>query len=171
MQYVEAPTRVRRYAQPAIFLAGGISNCSDWQSRMREMLEPRVKVPATLFNPRRARYPTDPSALRQQIEWEFAHLWRAQIVTFWFSRATLCPITLYELGSHLTRLKMLRAGDRRRPRICIGVERGYQRAQDVAIQRSLLAPEVPIVDSIRRLAEFVVREVTEFNQRHTARSA
>jgi hypothetical protein len=159
MMYVEAPNKPTRYVQPGIFLAGGISNCPDWQSRMSKMVAKRIKWPAMIFNPRRTFYPKSRDAARKQIRWEFDHLWKAEIVTFWFCRATLCPITLYELGSHLTRVSLMKQTSQKRPRICIGIERGYQRTQDVLIQRDLLAPNVPIVDSIQSLVDFVVREV------------
>src|SRR5688500_9708440 len=96
MHYVEAPTNYTGDA-PSIYLGGGISDCENWQQRMVELLSGSELV---VLNPRRAAFPMDdPSAAREQIDWEFHHLRRATIKLFWFPPQTLCPITLFELGA------------------------------------------------------------------------
>lgn len=92
-----------------LFLAGGITNCPDWQSKMIDELK---NVDITIYNPRRKNFPTDdPNASEEQITWEYAHLKTADIISFWFSRGSLNPIVLYELGmwgnSRLTEKKYL----------------------------------------------------------------
>lgn len=52
-EYIEALTEFNGQGD-AIFLAGGISNCPDWQSQMVELLKPS---PWIILNPRRANFP------------------------------------------------------------------------------------------------------------------
>ncbi|MEM7578734.1 MAG: nucleoside 2-deoxyribosyltransferase domain-containing protein [Cyanobacteria bacterium P01_A01_bin.80] len=128
----------------AIFCAGGISNCPDWQSEMVELLKP---LPWKIINPRRQNFPIhDPDAARQQIEWEHRHLRLATTILFWFPQETLCPITLYELGAWSMTDKPL----------FIGIHPNYPRRQDVEIQTSLVRPDVKIVYSLEDLANMVL---------------
>ncbi|MDY6902992.1 MAG: nucleoside 2-deoxyribosyltransferase domain-containing protein [Cyanobacteriota bacterium] len=129
----------------AIFLAGGISGCPDWQSQMVELLEPS---PWIILNPRRANFPIhEPDASRQQIAWEYKHLRLASAILFWFPKETICPIVLYELGAWSMTDKPL----------FIGVHPNYPRRQDVEIQTSLVRPEVKIVYSLQDLAEKILK--------------
>jgi hypothetical protein len=134
MHYCEAPNHPDQFHQrPWLFLAGGITNCRDWQSELIELLLPNK---GTIFNPRRKEWPiNNPSASEEQIKWEYKYLWQADIISFWFSKETLNPIVLYELGAHLVRIKSKQAGP---PIIIIGIEDGYQRTQDIIIQTSLI---------------------------------
>lgn len=143
MKYVEAPTTWNGQ-DPSVFLAGGISNCPQWQAAMVDLL---CDTDLTVLNPRRADFPIgDPSAAEAQITWEYWHLRRAGVISFWFSAATLCPIVLYELG----------AWSRSSKPIAVGIEPGYEREQDVRIQTRLVRSEVKIVDSLEYLAGAVV---------------
>lgn len=95
MRYIEALDEFDGNSR-AIFLAGGISNCSDWQSEMVNLLS---DTDLTIINPRRKNFPIDdPSQSKTQIEWEYRHLRKVQARLFWFPCETLCPITLFELG-------------------------------------------------------------------------
>lgn len=129
----------------AIFLAGGISNCPDWQSQMVELLKPS---PWIILNPRRANFPIhDPDASRQQISWEHKHLRLASAILFWFPQETICPIVLYELGAWSMTQKPL----------FIGVHPNYPRRQDVEMQTSLVRPEIKIVYSLQDLSEQIIK--------------
>ena len=128
-----------------VFLAGGITDCPDWQQEMRELLS---NEDLTLLNPRRENFPIhDPNAARAQIEWEHRMLREADRILFWFPEETLCPIVLYELGAWSMMTKP----------IFVGVHPNYQRRQDVEIQTSLSRPSVEIVYSLPDLAKAVVR--------------
>ena len=110
----------------------------------------------TIINPRRKYFDVkNKNASAEQIKWEFGMLWKADIIPFWFPKETLCPITLYELGSHLSRLNMndIAAMPIHVPKIGIGTEKGYARADDVWLQSRLIAPEVEIFDSAQALLE------------------
>ncbi len=139
MQYIEAPAKQRIQAT-SIFLAGGISNCPDWQA---EMVATLANETLTLINPRRADFPMhDPTAAPLQIEWEFQHLRLADAILFWFPKETLCPITLFELG----------AQSRGEKPLFVGVHPAYQRRQDVEVQLRLARPEVRVVYRLEDLA-------------------
>ncbi len=155
MNYIEAPARPPFIELPIVFLAGGITGCFDWQSEMARLLANLEK--GTLYNPRRANYDNSEKVAKEQITWEFIALWQSSIVVFWFCKETLCPITLYELGVHLTRSKLAKNNP---PKICIGIEPGYARELDVRVQTQLLAPGTPIVNTLEELSHFIREAVT-----------
>lgn len=126
----------------AVFLAGGITNCPDWQQEMRALLQ---DTDLTLLNPRRAHFPIgDPGAALEQIEWEHRHLCMADAILFWFPCETICSVVL-EIGAWSMSDKP----------IFVGVHPDYQRRQDVEIQTALARPEVKIAYSLAELAEQV----------------
>jgi hypothetical protein len=138
--YIEAPTNL---VKPSVFLAGGITGCPDWQQEIRELIGDSMVI----INPRRADFPMDdPSAAEVQIRWEHEHLRVADKILFWFPAATLCPITLYELGAWTMTNKP----------IAVGIEPGYVREQDVRIQTRLTRPEVPILSTLWALADAII---------------
>jgi len=131
VQYIEAPS-LEQAKYPSIFLAGGITNCPDWQSEVcRELSWQEL----TLFNPRRKSFPIhDETAAQMQIEWEYERLRGADILLFWFSRGSVNPIVMFEYGSALERHE----------NIVVGVDPGYPRRQDVYIQTALRRPKLKI---------------------------
>jgi hypothetical protein len=143
MQYVEALDEYEPGSLPAVFLAGGISGCPDWQREAVALLRDERVV---LLNPRRAAFPIgDPEAGTKQIEWEYRHLRKADAVLFWFPRATLCPIALHELGAWSMTAKPL----------FVGTHPDYPRRMDVDVQTRLARPDVSVVDNLTDLAERV----------------
>lgn len=126
-----------------LFLAGGISNCWEWQDAVIKELEKYNLEKLVVFNPRRKNFPIDdPNAARDQIGWEFSWLNMADIFTMYFANADSDqPICMYELGRHLERIKNFSLYNDYyfdpKDRIVIGVEDGYRRAQDVYIQSEL----------------------------------
>jgi len=142
MQYIEAlTTYIDNQAQRSVFLAGGISGCYDWQADVSQML---AETSLVVLNPRRANFPiNDPSQSQLQIQWEHEHLRKASAILFWFPPETLCPITLYELGTWSNSQKP----------IFIGVHPNYQRRIDVEIQTRLIRPDIIIVYSIPHLVD------------------
>jgi len=142
MKYVEAPNSIEGMARPAIFLAGGISNCEDWQREVSSRVCAEV-TRGTLLNPRRADFPIDdPGAAEGQINWEQQALWASDVVSFWFAKGTsVQPIVMFELGCHLGRY-CIGGGPKR---ILVGIDPEYARKQDVILQiqahaRSLNGP-------------------------------
>ena len=131
-------------AGPSLFLAGGITGCVDWQ---RELCALLADGPYDLLNPRRRDFPIDdPRAAPEQIEWEHAHLRRADAIVFWFAAETLQPIALYELGAWSMTDKPL----------FVGADPAYARRLDVEIQTRLARPDVRVVADLASLARQVL---------------
>lgn len=156
MEYVEAPQKWTRLPnQPAVFLAGGITGCPDWQGELVALLK---DTNYAIFNPRQKNFPIDdPAAAELQIRWEFEYLRKADIISFWFSAEGTQPIVMYELGAWSMSEKP----------IVVGVEPGFWRAQDVFIQTSLARPDVFVVDTLLDLAHHI--KVFALNLRLPAR--
>src|SRR5436190_14736780 len=129
MQYIEAPHEYRG-SGPSVFLAGGISDCKNWQSEMVAALK---QTNVTVLNPRRTVFPAgDLEENRRQIAWEYHHLELANLVAFWFPPETLCPIALFELGA-LCALS--------RP-LVVGADPHYARRSDLETQLKIRRPEL-----------------------------
>lgn len=142
MTYVEAPGPLTE-AGSSIFLAGGITNCPDWQSEAVKLISDRTHV----FNPRRANFPIhDPDAAEEQITWEFNALHEATCILFWFPVGAIQPIALYELGRYVA------LG---RP-IAVGRDDSYERRQDVDVQMKLAKPDLPIYNTLAQTVEQAV---------------
>lgn len=146
MRYIEAPEQydsADNPEEPLVFLAGGITDCPDWQ---RDMVALFLKegTGAVVLNPRRAHFPIlDPNAAADQIRWEHVYLKKADAILFWFCKETLCPIVLYELGAWSS-VEM-------KP-IFIGMDPKYERRRDVEIQTRLVRPGLHIQYSLKGLA-------------------
>jgi len=145
MRYFEAPEvyESRPGAGAALFVAGGIRGCEDWQARYCQMFEDTNLV---LLNPRRRFDPqlgswTDADRVKQ-VTWEFEHLRKADAISFWFSPETLNPISLFELGSWSSST---------RP-IFVGCHPEYKKRKTVEVQLKLVRPLVEVGDSLEKLA-------------------
>lgn len=148
MRYIECPSNDD--GKPwddcrSVFLAGGISGCQNWQKRMTEML---LTTDLVVLNPRRASFdPNDPNFDAVQIPWEHQHLRKASTIAFWFPPETVCPITLYELGTWTPCLYK---------KIFLGIDPAYTRKSDVVAQTLLVRPDMEIVYSLEDLAAEIV---------------
>jgi hypothetical protein len=139
---IVAPEKEMPKNGETLFLAGGITNCPDWQKQIINKLEGDFYV----YNPRRENFPIkDPNAAREQITWEYERLKSADCISFWFSKGSLNPIVLYEMG--------MWGLSREYTKIFIGVDPDYERKQDVEIQTELAAPEIKIRYSIDEMAK------------------
>lgn len=136
----------------SIFCAGGISNCTDWQSKYIELLN---SSDVLIVNPRRINFNILNTELaKEQITWEKVGLLSCLCTSFWFCAETLCPITLFELGNQLSRkiINKLKITDKP---IFVGCDPLYQRKFDVEVQVSLYRPDVKIVYSIEDLVKSI----------------
>lgn len=154
MHYIEAPLF---YKNPTIFLAGGITDCPNWQNEITTLLVEKNRsfnTTLTIFNPRRKSFSIDDSNIAEtQIQWEYEHLRKAEYILFWFPSETLCPIVLYELGFWITSNK----------KIFIGIDPAYSRKQDVEIQTRLIRPAMYFDYSLPDLATTTVRGINCLN--------
>ena len=128
---VNVITAPEEFVNIDIFLAGGITDCPDWQQRAIGLLS---LTGLTVANPRRPEgLAKTGGAARRQIAWEHAALSNANVVLFHFPKtSSMCPITLFELG------KMLGNG---KP-VAVSVDPGYPRQFDVIEQCRL--EEIPV---------------------------
>jgi len=137
MDVITAPEKIPgNVSRPTVFLAGGITNCPNWQREIIEMLK---DVQGTILNPRRENFPVgDPNSAVEQITWEFNAIEMCDIFSIWFCAGPSDqPICMYELGRNL--LKREDCPDQ----VLIGIEPGYKREMDVRIQADLAStPEV-----------------------------
>jgi Nucleoside 2-deoxyribosyltransferase like len=136
--YVEAPNFYTGVG-PALFLAGGITGCPDWQAQAVPLLR-MAGVDWTILNPRRPDHTlADPAVVADQIAWEYRHLLVAQAILFWFPRSSLVqPIALYELGATAVGIKPL----------AVGADPGYPRRLDVILQLAHARPGLAVRDTL-----------------------
>lgn len=160
MIYYEAPNLEVTF--PTLFMAGGITGCWDWQQALVDELDSR-ETPVKIVNPRRMDWPDDDSeAAEFQIKWEHKMLAKADIISFWFPKDTLCPITLFELGKHMDREPI------------IGIEPGYAREFDIRTQLAceygdtMFEDYYPIHTDIEGLAQAINHEAVHGHMYWTA---
>lgn len=127
-----------------LFLAGGITNCPDWQKTVLASLE---ETNLLIGNPRRVFYSSEVYA-QDQIKWEYDALRKSSTVMFWFPEETLCPITLFELGVFTQKPDT---------KVIVGTHPNYSRRLDVVEQLKLSRPEIKVHDNLQN----VINEITK----------
>lgn len=145
-----------------IFMAGGISGCRDWQRMFVNLMtnDQRVKIPeliqkpsypdVTLYNPRRPDFNIyDRDMEDEQVSWEYEHLDKADIISFWFSDETVQPITLFELGKAIGSGKV----------VFIGRHDDYERASDIETQLALAGFRGKIHNSLEDLTNSIMNTI------------
>lgn len=121
----------KKFTNPSVFIAGGISNCPDWQSELCELLDSDSN---DVVNPRRkGGFDRTGLTAKEQIIWEHTALSQVDACIFWFPKETLCPITLFELG------KMLNRASENNMFLAVGWHPEYERAFDLEVQIGLEA--------------------------------
>ncbi len=127
----------------AVFLAGGITNCEDWQKEVIEYFKslPEEKTNhLVIFNPRRDKWPknSDVEEVRRQINWEADYINKSNIFSMYFTNTDKSdqPICFYELGRYA------RGND------VISYQEGFKRALDVDFQMEILCPTMRINKNI-----------------------
>jgi len=114
-----------------VFIAGGISNCPDWQTELTSYMNTNK---FDVVNPRRGSgfvMSNVGDAARYQITWEHDALSKVDACVFWFPKETLCPITLLEIGKMLVKASMNEV------KLLVGYHEEYQRAFDIVVQIEL----------------------------------
>lgn len=119
----------------SVFLAGGITNCKEWQKAVIRELE---FEDISFFNPRQEHFDvSDKNASYNQILWEFERLEKMDIFSMYYCNDNSDqPICMYELGRNISEIKK-NYSKTWEHRIIISVEKGYKREQDVFIQTRL----------------------------------
>lgn len=145
IQVITCPEILTDTVAHSTFLAGGITGCPDWQKEFISLCEnykPVIKLRNILVNPRRNNF--DVSNLNmsiEQIDWEYSHLRKCDILLFWFPKETLCPISLLELGAAMEREVTL----------IVGCHPEYQRRFDVEYQLKISRPTIKMAQSLSQL--------------------
>lgn len=147
MKEIKSPERyVHDPNRRTLFLAGGITNCENWQKTVPSVM---ADTDLTLLNPRRGEFErNNPVMEQEQIEWEHQRLLEAGAHLFWFCEETLCPITLFELGKVIGLFPS-------KP-LFVGTHANYERKRDIRIQMLLIRPEIEVVHSLDRLLSQVM---------------
>jgi len=141
-----------------VFLAGGITNCDDWQDIVIGYL---LGLPAdqtenlVVYNPRRNEWPSnsDDEEIRRQIHWEADYIRCADIFSMYFTNTKKSdqPICFYELGKY--------AGYRD----IISYQEGFTRALDVKYQLEVRGIDDRINENFTPLqhAEAIMKEYND----------
>lgn len=129
-----------------VFLAGGITNCPNWQKEVIEYLERAKDEEAmrnvVIFNPRQPNFDvTNPNAADEQVEWEHRWLNQMDVFTMYFANGdSVQPICFYELGKYKQIMTMKHSPWLPYDAMLIGVHPDFKRKYDVFKQCSLDAP-------------------------------
>lgn len=140
MRVIISPEKVERDDNVKVFLAGGISNCKDWQSEVIERLKEKDKTDhLTVISPRCKDFDiSDKSASHRQIDWEVRAISMSDIFSMYFTatNASDQPICFYELGRYFDYFKETYGGISTYA-IVISTETGFRRELDVNEQIGL----------------------------------
>lgn len=142
--YVEAPQPYDGPG-PSVFLAGGITGCPDWQATAAARLSPHADV----LNPRRRNYVTADEEYARQVEWEYRHLRRADLIMFWFAAEAIQAIALFELGAFAASEKPM----------VVGADPLFPRRTDVVLQLGQARPGLIVHSSLESTIEAVVHAI------------
>jgi len=142
--YVEAPHPYDG-SGPSVFLAGGITGCPDWQATAAALLLPHADV----LNPRRRNYVAADEEYARQVEWEYHHLRRADLIMFWFAAEAVQAIALFELGAFAVSEKPM----------VVGADPLFPRHLDVVLQLGHARPGLIVHSSLESTIEAVVHAI------------
>ena len=142
-----------------IFLAGGITNCRNWQQEVIKGIQNKYidTEDMIIINPRRENFPIgDKSESVRQIDWEFRMLERCDIFTMYFcSGESDQPICMYELGRNIIRMQT-RFPSNWEQRIVVSSEYKYKRKTDVNIQVCLATQDKINVNSAQIVDQYTL---------------
>lgn len=157
MKVITAPDQTWPDTCWSVFLAGGITGCTNWQekaiSELLRLSDYYDLSNVVIFNPRRDEFDvTDKTAEIEQIKWEHERLKGCDIFSCFFeANDSLQPITLYELGKW----------SNTKPSV-VTVQKGYLRERNVLIQSALDKLQVSYVsgeDAIKHHARMIASKI------------
>lgn len=133
-----------------LFIAGGISNCPDWQTDAVALLMPIIASQSLVVaNPRRSEgIPFNSPEAAYQIRWEHDALTRTSTILFWFPKESICPIALFELGAAL---------ERPNQQVFVGAEPEYERRFDIVNQFALVDSGIAVHSTLPELISDITR--------------
>lgn len=168
MRVITAPENYKREANDiCLFLAGGITNCRDWQSELIEKLATITNNEnLVVFNPRRDNFDIhNPNETIRQITWEFKMLEMCDIFSMYFCGDTTSdqPICFYELGRYIARMQAKYPGSWS-SRIIVSCEKNFKRYKDVQLQTLLAVDNHP---DIAKLPEDLYMHFVRISSRYS----
>lgn len=142
---------VRPWHQVAVFLAGGITGCDDWQEKTAISIALNTPDNVIVLNPRRNYNmdPTDVESAREQISWEYNELEDSDFAFFWFPAGGPCPITLFELGKEIVKAKARGSFNH----LYVGCHPEYNRRLDVMIQLELAGFDDRVYSDLNQMTD------------------
>lgn len=151
MEYYEAPDDFTQATLPGIFLAGGITDCRDWQEDAVDYLKGE---PIALFNPRRRRPLVGGLAAQQeQLRWDRGAMSISKVILFWFPAGpSLQPTPILELGFWLG------YWEHHRKHVLVGADPDYLWRQGLDLQMDHAGLEVE--DDLCALADLALQLVS-----------
>ena len=153
MKVTTAPEQLDANNHISVFLAGGITDCPDWQSEVIKYLrqyEINNKLDLVVYNPRREFFDINKDDPKKQIEWEYNAINKADIFSMYFCGSkSVQPICLYELGVKIGENKYVYNSSTKdiNSRLIVSVENEYSRRIDVIIQTFLACPELAVMEN------------------------
>lgn len=163
IQILESPNEIVPKSPIKLFLAGGITGVSDWQSEIIERLmkDSENKIHdylsnVIIYNPRRQKFPIHIiEESYKQITWEYNKLKNSDVICFWFASGSLNPIVLFEYGKFITN---------NRVKIIVGIDPDYERKIDVEIQTKLERSDININYNIVDFYYNILTELKKLNK-------
>jgi len=159
MKVITAPEYyVPKKTEITVFLAGGITNCENWQQKVIKYLQafPDDQTEnLVIFNPRRDAWPSsaDTEEIRRQIHWEADYICHSDIFSMYFANTKKSdqPICFYELGKYAD------------SRSVISYQAGFARPLDVKYQLEVRGIEDRINENFTPVqhAEAIMNEYEE----------
>ena len=178
MKVITAPEKYDlKDGEVGIFLAGGITNCDNWQKDIIKKLEDcsdyeEYKENFVIFNPRRDNFDITKDDPNEQIRWEFNMLEKCHVFSMYFCEGISDqPICMYELGRNIVRMQNRFPTDWQE-RIVVSVESGYKRKTDVFKQVSLATNDLVKIntkldiDTLRDYHEYFIVKAALTDKRH-----
>lgn len=147
-----------------IFLAGGITNCSNWQDSLLENLKLILKEKEyfqnlIFINPKRESSILfiNEEEIIKQIKWEYKYLNQCDIFTMFFDDTKLSdqPICFYELGKYVNQFQNIYKNNFEE-HILISYKKGFRRTLDLKIQIDLA--------SNSKIKPIEINEITEYSK-------
>jgi hypothetical protein len=135
----------------SVFLAGGITDCPDWQSEVIKYLrhyEINNKLDLVVYNPRRKFFDIYKDDPQEQIKWEYNAINKVDIFSIYFCGSkSVQPICLYELGVKIGEYKDLCdiSTEDINNRLIVSVENEYSRRTDVMVQAFYACPHLTVL--------------------------
>jgi hypothetical protein len=150
-----------------VYLAGGISDKSNWQDKVVKVLTDQSEHAVctwTIYNPRNDKLDFSNATEKiAQTLWKYKRIEACEIFSMYFdSKSGVQPMCMYELGRNLERIKSKYPYSWEK-RIIVSCEKGYEGTQDVCYQTYLATmgkvrvetQEVPFGHAIRILQKIL----------------